>query len=107
MGTPIEKSRVGTGRFKQTSLSILGVVAILYWGREVFIPIALATLLSFLLAPPMIRLQRWGVGKTISALLVVVFSFSIVALICWAGFGQAYTLAQELTRSYSRCAAHD
>jgi len=96
VGTPIEKSRVGTGRFQQTSLSIIVVIGVLYWGREVFIPIALATLLSFLLAPPMIRLQRWGVGKTLSALLVVVIAFSALALICWAGLGQAYTLAQEL-----------
>ena len=48
------------------------------------------------LAPPMVRLQRWGVGKTLSALLVVVIAFSALALICWAGLGQAYTLAQEL-----------
>jgi len=96
VGTPIQKSPVAADRFKQTSLTIVGVIAVLYLGREVLIPIALATLFSFLLAPPMVRLQRLGLGKTFSALAVVIISSSALALICWAGFGQAYTLAQEL-----------
>jgi len=60
----------------QTALASLIGITVLYLAREVLIPIALALLLSFLLAPPMVRLQRWGLGKTFAALLVVALSFS-------------------------------
>ena len=47
----------------QTALGLLIGITALYLGREVLIPIALALFLSFLLAPLMVRLQRWGFGK--------------------------------------------
>jgi len=81
---------------RQTVLGLLVGIAVLYFGREVLIPIALALLLSFLLAPPIVRLQRLGLGKTFTTLLVVGLSFSALVAIAWAGFGQAYNLATEL-----------
>jgi predicted PurR-regulated permease PerM len=80
----------------QTALASLIGITVLYLAREVLIPIALALLLSFLLAPPMVRLQRWGLGKTFAALLVVALSFSGLLFVCWVGFGQAYNLSLEL-----------
>jgi predicted PurR-regulated permease PerM len=80
----------------QTAVGLLIGIAVLYVGRQVLIPIALAVLLSFLLAPPMMRLQRLGLGKTFAALFVVVLSFSALVAIGWAGFGQAYNLTAEL-----------
>ena len=44
------------------------VFPVLYFGRDVLIPIALATLLTFLLAPVVSRLERYHLGKTIPAL---------------------------------------
>jgi predicted PurR-regulated permease PerM len=58
------------------------VVAVLYLGSEIFIPLALAILLSFMLAPIVIRLRRWGLGRIPSVLAVVLLLF--VALL---GFG--------------------
>ena len=81
---------------ERTAIGLLIGIAVLYVGREVLIPIALALLLSFLLAPPMVRLQRLGLGKTFAALFVVGFLFSALVAIGWAGFGQAYNLATEL-----------
>jgi len=90
-----EAGRVG--RFPiQTAFGVLIGIAVLYLGRAVLIPIALALLLSFFLSPAMVRLQRWGLGKTFAALLVVCFSFSALILICWAGLGQAYNLSLEI-----------
>jgi predicted PurR-regulated permease PerM len=43
----------------------------------------------------MLRLQRWGLGKTLAAVLVVGVSSSALILICWAGLGQAYNLSLE------------
>ncbi len=91
-----EKSLVA-GRFNlQTAAGLLIAIAALYLAREVLIPIALALLLSFLLAPAMVRLQHWGLGKTLAALLVVALSFLGLIFICWVGFGQAYNLTLEL-----------
>ena len=86
-----------TGTFTwQTAVGLLIGIAVLYLGREVLIPIALALLLSFLLAPPMVRIQRLGLGKTFAALFVVGLSFSALVAVGWVGFGQAYNLAAEL-----------
>ena len=80
----------------QTALRLLIGIGVLYLGREVLKPIALALLLSFLLAPAVVRLQRWGLGKTFATLLVVALSFLGLTFICWTGFGQAYNLTLEL-----------
>src|SRR5205823_7405050 len=80
----------------QTALGLLVGIAVLFLGREILMPIALALLLSFLLAPAMVRLQRWGLGKTLAALVVVTLSFFGLIFICWVGFGQAYNLTLEL-----------
>jgi hypothetical protein len=44
-------------------ISGIAVVAILYFGREVFVPLAVAVLLTFVLAPPVRVLRRWRFGR--------------------------------------------
>jgi predicted PurR-regulated permease PerM len=72
------------------------VIATLYFAREIFIPITLAILLSFLLAPAVRRLRRWRVGR------VSAVSFTVVvASLAILGFGavivqEITSLAQEL-----------
>jgi predicted PurR-regulated permease PerM len=60
------------------------VVAGIYFGRDLFIPVALAFLLSFLLAPLVTRLRRWGVSRVIAVILSVTLASGILAAI--AGF---------------------
>src|ERR1700730_15911925 len=91
-----QKSIIASTFTLQTAVGLLIGIAVLYIGREVLIPIALALLLSLLLVPPMVRLQRLGLGKTFAALFVVALSFSALVATGWAGFGQAYNLAPEL-----------
>lgn len=64
-----------------TLLTVLIVVAVLYFAREVLIPLALATLLSFLLAPLVTRLRHWGLGRVASAMVVVVLFFAVLGVI--------------------------
>ena len=66
------------------------MVGALYLGSEILIPLALAILLSFMLAPIVIRLRRWHLGRIPSVLLVVLLVFtallgvgSIVATQWW------------------------
>jgi predicted PurR-regulated permease PerM len=47
------------------------VLALLYVGREVLVPITLAVILSLLIAPLVRMLRRVGLGQTVSVLLAV------------------------------------
>ena len=47
------------------------ILALLYFGRQVLIPLALAIMLSLLMAPAVRALRRIGVGRTLSVLIVV------------------------------------
>jgi predicted PurR-regulated permease PerM len=69
--------------------SFVPIIACLYWGRVVLIPVALAILLTFLLNPVVSMLQRLGLGRTPPVILIVVLAFVILGGIGWAvtGFG--------------------
>jgi predicted PurR-regulated permease PerM/methanogenic corrinoid protein MtbC1 len=56
-------------------------VAVLYFARDIFIPIALAVLFAFLMAPLVMRLRRWGWWRVPSVLTVVTLSFVIMSVI--------------------------
>jgi predicted PurR-regulated permease PerM len=47
------------------------IVGLLYFGREVLLPIALAVLLSFVLAPLVRTLQNWWIPRGFSVIAVV------------------------------------
>jgi predicted PurR-regulated permease PerM len=70
-------------RIPPTSLGTLAVgvvvVAALYFGREVFVPTALAILLGFALAPPVLVLRRWHFGRVPSVIVVVALAFVMIA----------------------------
>ena len=72
------------------------VVAFLYFARDVIIPIALAVLLSFLLAPAVRWLQRWHVGRVSAVSFTVLITF--LAMIGFAAVvvQEISSLAQQL-----------
>jgi len=51
------------------------VIATLYIARDILIPLTLAALLTFLLAPLVTRLERW-VGRIVAVLIVVAVIFA-------------------------------
>ena len=65
-----------------TGLETLGVgvvtVAALYFGREVFVPMALAVLLSFALGPGVLLLRRWHINRVFAVIAVVVLAFAVI-----------------------------
>ena len=73
------------------------VVVVLYWAQAVLVPIALAILLTFVLAPPVNWLQRW-IGRVPAVLTVVALVFSIVGLGGWGLARQMDHLADDLPR---------
>ena len=72
------------------------IVAALYVGREIFVPVALAVLLSFVLAPFVIKLQAWRVPRTVSVLIVVFIGFSVIFSLGGLMVSQASRLAADL-----------
>jgi predicted PurR-regulated permease PerM len=68
----------------------IGIVAILYFGRQVFVPLAVAVLLTFVLAPPVRVLRRWRFGRIPSIVTVVLIAF--LAL-----FGLGMVLGEQVT----------
>ncbi len=79
------------------------IVGTLYFGREVFVPVALAILLSFVLAPLVRMLQRWHVPRGLAVVGVVLLAFvSIFALggevllACWKADVDPATLRDSM-----------
>src|SRR6478735_12728522 len=72
------------------------ILAALYFGREIFVPFALAVLLSFVLAPFVMRLRVWRIPRTISVLVVVFIGFSIIFSLGGLMVSQATRLAAKL-----------
>src|SRR6185503_8127778 len=72
---------------KLPSLSILPalvlIVASLYWAQAFLIPIALALLLTFLLSPAVTGLEKIGLRRVPSVLLIVIIVFSLLGIIGW------------------------
>jgi len=78
----------------------VGVVAIaaLYFGREVFVPMALAVLLSFALGPPVLLLRRWHINRVPAVIVVVALAFSMILGIGGLIGSQVAHLAENLPR---------
>ena len=72
------------------------IIAALYFGREICVPFALALLLSFVLAPFVMRLRSWRIPRTISVLVVVFIGFSIIFSLGGLMVSQATRLAAKL-----------
>jgi predicted PurR-regulated permease PerM len=82
---------------------LMGVVlvAALYLGREVLVPIALAVLMSFVLAPLVGLLQRLYVPRIAAVLLVVLVAFTAVFALGGLMASQVNQLASNLPRYQS------
>lgn len=72
------------------------IVTALYFAREILVPVALAVLFSFVLAPFVIRLQSWRVPRQLAVLLAVFVGFSIIFSLGGLMVSQANRLAEEL-----------
>jgi predicted PurR-regulated permease PerM len=71
------------------------LVAVLYLAQAVLVPVALAILLTFVLAPPATWLQRW-IGRVPAVLLVVTLVFASFGLAGWGLAWQLGHLAEDL-----------
>jgi predicted PurR-regulated permease PerM len=81
-----------------SEIFIIGVivVAVLYVARDVFIPLALAVLLSFALAPAVLLLRRWHFNRILSVVCVVLLAFIVIIGVGSVVGSQITQLAEDL-----------
>jgi predicted PurR-regulated permease PerM len=72
------------------------VITALYVAREVFIPLTLAVLLSFVLAPLVSMLRDWRLGRIPSVLLAVLLALGVIAFISGVIGSQIAQLAGDI-----------
>jgi predicted PurR-regulated permease PerM len=72
-------------------------IAVLYLAKGVFIPFALALLLSFLLAPLVLRLQRWKFNRVAAVVTAVLLVFAGSSALGWVVVGQVRDVTAKVT----------
>jgi predicted PurR-regulated permease PerM len=80
--------------------TVVGVVVVtcLYWARTVFIPVALAVFLTFLLAPLITALQRRGMRRLPAVLFVVILAAAMLGGGVWLVTAQVRSLAGDVPK---------
>ena len=88
------------------TLATLAILALatgfLYLARPVLIPTALAVLITFMLGPVVLFIQRRGMPRVPAVLAVVTAAGLIAALLAWLFFSQTIQLADDLPRYQAR-----
>ena len=78
------------------ALGIVAVVAALYFGRDVLLPLAIAVLLTFALAPVVGWLRKLYVPRVAAVIAVVIAAFAAIVLFGIVVAAQLSSLAQNL-----------
>lgn len=79
-----------------TVATVVAAVAALYFGREVFLPIAVALLLTFALAPLVSSLKKLGIPRLAAVIISVLGAFTALALFSFVVASQVSELAQNV-----------
>jgi predicted PurR-regulated permease PerM len=66
-----------------TFIAVALAIAMLYFGRQIFIPLALALVLAFLLAPLVEILEKLRIGRISSVFVVLTLCFALTAAMGW------------------------
>ena len=80
--------------------TVVGVVVIgtLYWAQSVFIPVALAVFLTFLLGPMVNRFHQFGLPRAPAVVVSVLLTAAVLGGIGWMVTDQISSLLEELPR---------
>jgi predicted PurR-regulated permease PerM len=77
-------------------LTVTVVVAVLRLAQDLFVPLAIAILLTFLLAPIVLRLQRWHINRVIAVIVSIALALGLIGVVVAVIFGQLSDLAHQL-----------
>jgi predicted PurR-regulated permease PerM len=79
-----------------TLVGIVVVIAGLYFGRQVLVPLALAVVLAFLLAPIVGLLEKIHFGRLPSVLAVLALSFALLGAVGWGVTNQLMEILSHM-----------
>lgn len=79
-----------------TAASVALAVAVLYFAREILIPLALAIFLAVLVAPMVRHLERIGLRRALSTMTVTLLTIGVFVLVGWLVTIQAAEVVQKL-----------
>jgi predicted PurR-regulated permease PerM len=74
------------------------ILAAFAWAKEFLLPLILAILISFLLAPVVSRLERWHFPRAVAVLCVVAIAFALIGGLCSTLSVQALDLVNSLPK---------
>jgi predicted PurR-regulated permease PerM len=77
-------------------VSVVAAVTILYFGREILLPLAIAILLTFLLSPVCTWLERRGMWRVMAVLFTLCSVTAVFAVVGWVVGLQMVDLATKL-----------
>lgn len=97
------KASVGTSWQRSIivlTVTVVSVVAItvLYWAQSIFIPVALAAFLTFVLSPVVTWLRQRGLGRTPAVIITVCLSAFALGTAGWLVTSQISSLLRELPK---------
>lgn len=72
------------------------IVLTLYFAKIVFIPLALALLLSFILTPVVMLIERIRIPRAIAIFIVMTCLVGVIGVLGWKMYGQLTDLAEQL-----------
>ncbi|CAD7053741.1 AI-2E family transporter [Pseudorhizobium halotolerans] len=77
-------------------VSVIGATVILYVAKDVLLPLAIAVLLTFALAPITSRLRKLGLPRTLAVIITVVLAFVVLVVFALIVAGQVAEVAQNV-----------
>ena len=89
-------AEAGVSRNSPSAVTIGIAIAALYFGRDIFMPLAMAVLLSFMLAPVVAWLERLHVPRVPAVVAAVAMTFLVLSGLGVLIAGQLVQLAQEV-----------
>ncbi len=80
----------------RTAAILVAVIAILYLARGILIPLVFAVIVALVLSPAVAWLQKLGLGRLPSALLLMVVSIAIAGGVGWFIFNELVEVVNDL-----------
>jgi predicted PurR-regulated permease PerM len=79
-----------------TAVVAILTIAMLYFAREILIPIAIAVLVAFVLAPLAQLVERSHLGRVFSSVLVIFIAVAVVVILGWTVTKQLATVVEQV-----------
>jgi len=86
-------------------IGLVIAVAVLYFARDLLIPLAFALLLAFLLTPLVKRLEAWKIPRAPASVLVLIFASALMSVVAYFVTTQLIAIAESLPQYSGKLSA--